>query len=80
MGQILVRTLDDGLIARLKARAAHDGKSLEQTAREALTEAVRPSRAEILAELDRIRTRSKPSTVATMDLIRAFRDGDDADR
>ncbi|HRJ69616.1 MAG TPA: hypothetical protein PK812_08410 [Beijerinckiaceae bacterium] len=79
MGQILVRNLDDGVIARLKSKAKRDGKSLEQTAREALTSAVRPSRAEVIAELDRIRAMSKPSAVTSVELLRAFRDGDDPD-
>ncbi len=55
MGQILVRNLDDSVIERLKRRAAVADKSLEQTVRDILTEAAKPSRAEILAGMDRIR-------------------------
>jgi plasmid stability protein len=55
MGQILVRNLDDSVIERLKARALKAGKSLEQTVREILVAATRPSRAEARAEADRIR-------------------------
>jgi plasmid stability protein len=55
MGQILVRNLEDGVIERLKQRALKADKSLEQTVREILTEAAKPSREEILAETDRIR-------------------------
>ncbi len=55
MGQILVRNLEDSVIERLKARALKTGKSLEQSVREILTEAVKPSRGEILAEMARIR-------------------------
>ena len=54
MGQILVRNLDDSVIERLKARALKADKSLEQTVREILIAATKPSRAEILAEMDRL--------------------------
>ncbi len=55
MGQVIIRNIDDRLIARLKARAASRRKSLEQSLRELLTDAATPTRAELLAELDRIR-------------------------
>jgi len=79
MGQILVRNLDDSLITQLKSRAARNGKSLEQTVREIIAEAVRPSREEAWAEIDRIRGMSKKSNVNSVTLIREFRDGDDPD-
>jgi plasmid stability protein len=79
MGQILVRNLDDAVIKRLKSRAAEKGKSLEQTVREIIAEAVGPSREEAWAEIDRIRAMSKKSNVSSVSLIRAFRDGDDPD-
>ena len=55
MGQVVIRNLDDAVLERLKARAAEQRKSLEQSLREMLTEAAKPSRAELLAEVDRIR-------------------------
>jgi plasmid stability protein len=79
MGQILVRNLDDAMIKQLKSRAAHSGKSLEQTVRDIIAEAVRPSKEEAWAEADRIRAMSKKSDVSSASLIRAFRDGDDPD-
>jgi plasmid stability protein len=79
MGQILVRNLDDAVITQLKSRAAQSGKSLEQTVREIIAEAVRPSKQEAWAEIDRIRAMSKKSNVSSVTLIRAFRDGDDPD-
>jgi plasmid stability protein len=79
MGQILVRNLDDVVIRQLKSRAAQSGKSLEQTVREIIAEAVRPSKQEAWAEIDRIRAMSKKSNVSSVTLIRAFRDGDDPD-
>jgi len=55
MGQVVIRNLNDGVLERLKARAAAQHKSLEQSLRDALTEISRPSRAELLAEVKRIR-------------------------
>ena len=60
MGQVIIRNIDDRLIARLKARAAAERKSLEQSLRELLTEAAAPTRAELLADLDRIRAMTPP--------------------
>lgn len=75
MGQVIVRDLDDGVIAALEARAAKHGKSLEQELREILVAAAKPSREELLAELDRIRamTRPGPRPLAE-DIIREDRD------
>ena len=55
MGQIIVRNLDDHVIARLKERAMKANQSLEQTVRDILSAAARPSQAEVFAEADRIR-------------------------
>jgi antitoxin FitA len=79
MGQILVRNLDDGVIDRLKARAAREKTSLEQTVREILVEASKPSKEEVWAEIDRIREKSKPQSIDSTAIIRAWRDGDDPD-
>jgi plasmid stability protein len=37
MGQVIVRNLDDHVVARLKSRAARNGRSLEQELRNILT-------------------------------------------
>jgi antitoxin FitA len=79
MGQILVRNLDDAVIATLKQRAAQRKTSLEQTARDILAAAARPTKEEAWAMLDRIAKLGKPSPVSSVEMIRAFRDGDDAD-
>ncbi|MBV9396283.1 MAG: hypothetical protein JOZ84_17965 [Methylobacteriaceae bacterium] len=79
MGQILVRNLDDAVITRLKSRAARSGKSLEQTVREIIADAVRPSKEEAWAEIDRIRAMTPRKLESSVALIRAFRDGDDPD-
>ena len=60
MGQVVIRNLDDAVLEKLKARAAEQRKSLEQSLRELLTEAAKPSRAELLAEVDRIRAMTPP--------------------
>ncbi|MCW5770529.1 MAG: hypothetical protein KIT16_02750 [Rhodospirillaceae bacterium] len=75
MGQLLVRNLDDGVIERLKRQAEARRISLEQLLREVLADAAGRSRAEMLAEMDRIRamTPRKLATSST-DLIRKDRD------
>ena len=60
MGQVVIRNIDDGVLERLKARAADQHKSLEQSLRELLAEAAQPSRAELLAEVERIRAMTPP--------------------
>jgi plasmid stability protein len=61
VGQVIIRNIDDRVVERLKARAMAQRKSLEQSLRDLLTEAAKPSRAELLAELERIRAMKPPS-------------------
>ena len=77
MVDILVRNLDADVARRLKEKAAAKGASLNETAREALTAFVKPSRAEVIKELDRIRAMSPYSDVDSTDLIREDRDNDE---
>lgn len=77
MAQVVIRNLDDEVIERLKARAAAERKSLEQKLRDVLTEAAKPSRAEVIEELRRIRALSPPlppGAPLAEDLIREDRD------
>lgn len=75
MGQLLVRNLDDGVVERLKRQAEARKISLEQFLREVLAQAAGPTRAEMLAEADRIRAMTpKRLTDDSTDLIRADRD------
>lgn len=74
MGQVLVRNLEDDVIERLKRKAKADGTSLEDVARNALREAARPSREELLAEIDRIRAMNPPSDFDSTAVIRDMRD------
>ena len=60
MGQVVIRNIDDVVLDRLKAKAAEQRKSLEQSLRELLTEAAKPNRTELLAEVDRIRAMTPP--------------------
>ncbi len=75
MGQVIVRNLDDKIIAALKAKAELHGRSLERELRATLSAAARPNAEERLALADRIRamtlkTRQTDSTL----LIRKDRD------
>jgi len=55
MAQLLIRNLEDDVVTALKKRAAAEGKSLEQSLRDLLQEAVLPEVARRLAIIDRIR-------------------------
>jgi len=79
MGQVVIRNIDDNVLDRLRLRAAAQRKSLEQCLREVLTEAARPSRADLLAEIERIRAMTPPrepgkSYPTAEELIRESRD------
>ena len=76
MGQVLIRNLDDDVIARLKAKAEQDGKSLEQSLRELLAREAEQRADDLIAFADRIRAMSKPTTIDATDLIREDRDSD----
>jgi plasmid stability protein len=74
MGQILVRNLDEAVIERLKEKARRENTSLEQTVRNVLTEAAKPSRAEAIEAARRIRERIGPVSLDSTVLIREDRD------
>lgn len=57
MGQILVRNLDDAVIAALRRLAASSGTSTEEQARRALARAVGFDRAVAVKRLDEVRKR-----------------------
>lgn len=54
MAQVLVRGLPDDVVARLRVRAEHEGRSLEAHLRVVLTEASRIDRSAFIAVADRI--------------------------
>ena len=74
MGQVIVRNLDDKVIAALKAKAELHGHSLEQELRAILSGAAKLNAEERLALADRIRamTPRKRQTDSTV-LIREGR-------
>ena len=75
MGQVLVRNLDDLVIAMLKTKAELHGHSLEQELREILTAAAGLTPAEKVAVADRIRAMTpRPLTTDSTELIRDDRD------
>lgn len=77
MGQLLVRNLDDSVIAALRRRAQSTGVSLEEAARQALAAAVGVSRDDALAKLDAVRRRiGRIADVDAVDVLRADRDRD----
>jgi plasmid stability protein len=55
MAQVVIRNIDEAVMARLRARAAVRRKPLEQALRDILTEAARPTREELVAEMRAIR-------------------------
>lgn len=75
MGQVIVRNLDDKIIAALKAKAELHGHSLERELRAILAGAAKPNADERLTLADRIRamTPKRRQTDSTL-LIRKDRD------
>jgi hypothetical protein len=77
MPDLLVRDINPKEYDRLRKAAEAQGKSLSQTAREMLSEKLRPSKEELWAEIDRFRERIGPvSGDSTVD-IREDRDNDE---
>lgn len=77
MGDILIRNLDDSVVAAWKRRAERNGRSLQAELHAELSEAVRQQRKEeAIAVADRIRANSKPERLgcASWELIREDRD------
>lgn len=76
MAQVIIRNLDDRVVANFKTRAELKGHSLEQELRETLTRAARLTPEEKLAIVDRIRAMTPPGVPQTdsTELIREWRD------
>ena len=77
MGQLLVRNIDDKIVEELKKRARRKNISLEQMLRDILVATVRPSRAEVIADIDALRKRIGPISGDSTALIREDRDNDE---
>jgi len=74
MAQVLVRDLDEWVVHALKARAAIQGRALEQELRDVLTAAARsggPERAALAAQIRAMTARPTSDSTA---LLRAERD------
>ncbi|MBC1261555.1 hypothetical protein FQK07_09800 [Synechococcus sp. BSF8S] len=76
MAQLLIRQLDDQVVAALRARARAQGLSLEQSLRDLLTAAARQDDA-LKGELARLRATTPPAgrNLDVAALIREDRDG-----
>ena len=75
MGQVIIRNLDDDVIAALKARAAAHGHSLEQELRLLLSAAARPTRVEVRNTAADLRALDDVEITTDLDdLIREDRD------
>ena len=76
MAQVIVRNLDDHVVDSLKRKAKARGHSLEQELRDILIEAAKPTHADVLAEVDRIRA-LMPRTL-DVDIEAIIREGRDS--
>jgi plasmid stability protein len=74
MGQIIVRNLDDAVIARLKARAIKNNTSLEQTVRDILAAATDENREAVWKAIDEARGSIIPIAADTTALVREDRE------
>jgi plasmid stability protein len=74
MGQILIRNVDDLVLAKLRLKAKSKGISLEHEARTILSEAASLTRAEFADRAAAIRAAQPPNKTRAVDLIREDRD------
>lgn len=74
MGQVIIRNLDDAVVANLKRMAAREEKSLEQFLREVLAAKALEDREAFIAFARGVRERSKPVFRDATELIREDRD------
>ena len=75
MGQVLIRNVDDAVIAALRARAAARGLSLEAELRDVLARAAGHPRADLAVEFAGVRAMTpKRRRRLAEDLVREVRD------
>lgn len=74
MVDILVRNIDEDTARRLKEKAKAKGTSLNETAREALKAAVKPSKEEAWAAADAFRKKIGKVSGDSTQIIREWRD------
>jgi plasmid stability protein len=74
MADIVIRDLDDSVVARLEARARETNQSLEDVVRSILRNAAQPSREKLWADIDAHRRAIGPIEPDATALIREDRD------
>lgn len=74
MGQVIIRNLDDAVVASLKRMAAREDKSLEQFLREVLSETSARDREGFIEFARGVRERSQPAYRDATELVREDRD------
>jgi plasmid stability protein len=74
MVDILVRNIDDETARRLKEKAAAEGASINETARQAIAAYVKADKAELWASADRIREKIGKVSGSSTKIIREWRD------
>jgi len=75
LAQVIVRNLEKATVDALKARAAAQGRSLEQELRQLLAAAASPTRSETLHMADSIRALSQHTVAVDLNaLLREDRD------
>ncbi|MDX2277800.1 MAG: hypothetical protein NW206_20295 [Hyphomonadaceae bacterium] len=77
MAQVLIRNLDDELLAQLKRNAEREGISLEMYLRNTLKQAAQPSRQDVIAEIDALRKTVRPwrpGDQTAEEIVREMRD------
>ena len=75
MGKLLIRNLDDVVIEKLRKRAAANGNSMEEEARQALARAVGHDVKAWLADVDAFRNALPPHKgPPSEDIVRSMRD------
>lgn len=77
MAQVLVREIEEEVVTAMRAKAKAAGTSLEEFARRAFRDSVKPTKAEVLAEMDRIRALTPKRLEDSTFLIREDRDNDE---
>jgi plasmid stability protein len=74
MVDILVRNIDAETARRLKDKAAANGASVNETARKAIVDYVKPDKAEAWARVDAIRKKIGKVSGDSTQIIREWRD------
>ena len=80
MGQVLIRNLDDSVLASLRLKAELSGKSFEQELRDILTDAAPMTPDELVSVSRRLRSAFPIEELDTHSAVRWGRDDESVDR